>query len=73
MEGRGPAEGNTASETRSGHRAGQDAPSALAGVRREALLDKEERFTALLHHVDVDRLREAYRALSRGPRPGSTG
>jgi group II intron reverse transcriptase/maturase len=27
-------------------------------------MDKKERFTALLHHVDVDRLREAYRALN---------
>jgi RNA-directed DNA polymerase len=26
--------------------------------------DKEARFTALLHHVSVDRLRVAYRALS---------
>jgi group II intron reverse transcriptase/maturase len=33
-------------------------------VRRKARMDKKERFTALLHHVDVDRLREAYRALN---------
>jgi RNA-directed DNA polymerase len=70
VEGRRPAKGNAASKTRPGHGAGQDAPSALAGVRRKALLDKEERFTALLHHVDADRLREAYRALN--PR-ASTG
>lgn len=64
VEGRRPAEGNAASKTRPGHRAGQGAPSALGRVRRKARMDKKERFTALLHHVDVDRLREAYRALN---------
>jgi group II intron reverse transcriptase/maturase len=64
VEGRRPAKGNAASETRPGHRAGQGAPSELDLVRRKARTDKKERFTALLHHVDVDRLREAYRALN---------
>ena len=35
--------------------------------------DKEARFTALLHHVDVDRLRAAYRALSPKAAPGVDG
>jgi hypothetical protein len=64
VEGRRPAEGNAASKTRPGHSAGPGAPSALDRVRRKARTDKEARFTALLHHVDVDRLREAYRALN---------
>ena len=64
VEGRGPAEGNAASKTRPGHGAGHGAPSALERVRRKARTDKKARFTALLHHVDVDRLREAYRALN---------
>ena len=64
VEGRRPAKGNAASETRPGHRAGQGAPSELDLVRRKARTDKKERFTALLHHVDVNRLREAYRALN---------
>ena len=63
VEERRPAEGNTASKTRPGHRAGQGAPSALDRVREVAGRDKEARFTALLHHVDVDRLRAAYRAI----------
>ena len=33
-------------------------------MRQKARTDKKARFTALLHHVDVDRLREAYRALN---------
>jgi hypothetical protein len=36
LEGRGPREGNAASKTRPGHRAGQGASSALDRVRRIA-------------------------------------
>jgi retron-type reverse transcriptase len=35
--------------------------------------DKEARFTALLHHVDVDRLRAAYRAIRPKAAPGVDG
>ena len=59
VEGRGLPEGNTASKTRSGLSAGQGVSSALDRVRRAAQKDKEARFTALLHHVDLDRLRAA--------------
>jgi RNA-directed DNA polymerase len=62
-EERGLPKGNAASKTRPGRRAGQSAPSALDHVRQVALKDKDAKFTALLHHVDVDRLRAAYRAL----------
>ena len=58
VEGRGLAKGNTASKTRPGHSAGIDAPSALDRVRRVARQDKDARFTALLHHVGVERLRD---------------
>ena len=64
VEGRRPAKGNAASETRSGPSAGQSALSELGRVRRVAQKDKDARFTALLHHVDVDRLRAAYWALN---------
>ena len=73
VEGSGPAKGNTASETRSGHGAGQGALSELGRVRRVAATDKEARFTALLHHVDVDRLRGAYWALKPKAAPGVDG
>jgi RNA-directed DNA polymerase len=63
VEGRGSAEGNTGSETRSGLRAGRSAFSELDRVRQVALRDGDAQFTALLHHVTVDRLRAAYRAL----------
>jgi group II intron reverse transcriptase/maturase len=73
VEERGLAEGNTAGKTRPGRRAEQGAPSALDRVRRIAQQDKEARFTALLHHVDVDRLRAAYRAIRPGAAPGVDG
>ena len=70
VEERGSTKGNTASKTRPGHSAGQDASSALDRVRQVAVRDKEARFTALLHHVDVDRLRDAYRAINPNAAPG---
>jgi RNA-directed DNA polymerase len=73
VEGRRPAKGNTASETRSGLGAGQRALSELGRVCRVAQTDKEARFTALLHHVDVERLRLAYFALRPKAAPGVDG
>jgi RNA-directed DNA polymerase len=73
VEGRGSAKGNAAGETRSGPSAGQGALSGLGRVRRVAEQDREARFTALLHHVDVDRLRLAYRALAPRAAPGVDG
>ena len=73
VEGRGLPEGNTASETRPGRSAGQDVSSDLDRVRQAARKDKDVRFTALLHHVSVDRLREAFRAISPGAAAGVDG
>jgi RNA-directed DNA polymerase len=73
VEGRGLPEGNTASETRPGRSAGQGVSSDLGRVRRVARKDGDVRFTALLHHVTLDRLREAYRAISPNAAPGVDG
>ena len=73
VEGRGLPEGNTASETRPGLSAGPGVSSDLERVRRVARKDRDVRFTALLHHVTVDRLREAYRAISPSAAPGVDG
>jgi RNA-directed DNA polymerase len=73
VEGRSPAKGNTASKTHPGHGAGRDASSALDRVREAARKDKEARFTALLHHVDVARLWAAYRAIRPEAAPGVDG
>ena len=73
VEGRGSAKGNTDGKTRPGRGAGQGVPSALDRVRRAAQKDRDARFTALLHHVDVDRLRVAYWALKPKAAPGVDG
>jgi RNA-directed DNA polymerase len=63
VERRGLPEGNTARQTRPGRRAGSGVSSELARVREVARSDRDVQFTALLHHVTVDRLRAAYWAL----------
>ena len=45
----------------------------LERVRRAAKQSKEERFTALLHHVDIDLLRQAYFWLKPEAAPGVDG
>jgi RNA-directed DNA polymerase len=72
-EERGLAKGNADSETRAGLRAGQDAPNGLDRVRRIAATDKEARFTALMHHVTIRRLREAYWAVNPRAATGVDG
>jgi group II intron reverse transcriptase/maturase len=47
--------------------------SGLERVRERAKAEKKERFTALLHHVDVDLLRAAFTALKRDAAPGVDG
>jgi hypothetical protein len=47
--------------TQSGARVSQ----GLAGVRKAAREHKEMRFTALLHHVTVDLLRDSFSSLKR--------
>jgi len=73
VEGRRPAKGNAASETRPGRGAGLGVSSDLDRVRQVARRDKQVRFTALLHHVSVGRLREAYRALRPDAAAGVDG
>ena len=45
----------------------------LAGVRKAAKEHKEMKFTALLHHLTVDLLRESFYALKRKAAPGVDG
>src|SRR5271157_3463195 len=46
---------------------------ALDRVRKAARLRKKEQFTALLHHINVDTLGTAFRALGRKAAPGVDG
>jgi len=45
----------------------------LAGVRQAAKANKELKFTALLHHLSVDRLRESFYRMKREATPGVDG
>jgi len=72
-EGRERTKGNTGSETRPGRSAGSGASSELGRVRQVAVRDKEARFTALLHHVSLERLVMAYWDLSPKASPGVDG
>ena len=57
------------SPTQSGERVNQ----GLRGVRQVAKERKQERFTALLHHLTVDLLRNSFLALKRQAAPGVDG
>ena len=73
VEQRAEAKGNTGQPHT--HRA-QDrgsVPQGLERVRQAARQRKKERFTALLHHVTVDLLRESFFALKRKAAPGVDG
>jgi RNA-directed DNA polymerase len=72
-EERERTKGNTAGETRPGRSAGSGVSSELGRVRQVAQRDKEARFTALLHHVSLERLVMAYRDLSPKAAPGVDG
>ncbi len=65
VEGRGLAKGNMGQQNVSRTQRRTDAPSALDRVRRAATKDRKAKFTALLHHVTIDRLREAFFSLAK--------
>jgi len=73
VEGRGLAKGNTAEQNAPRTQSRTRAPSALDRVREAAKKDKEKKFTALLHHVDIDQLRSAFVTLKRDAAPGVDG
>jgi hypothetical protein len=52
---------------------GKGVSQGLAGVRKAARGNKEMRFTALLHHRTVDRLRESFHSLKKKAAPGVDG
>jgi hypothetical protein len=52
---------------------GKGVSQGLAGVRKAAKNNKEMKFTALLHHLTVDLLRESFYSLKRKAAPGVDG
>jgi group II intron reverse transcriptase/maturase len=52
---------------------GKGVSQRLGGVRKAAKERKQERFTTLLHHLNVDLLRDSFYALRRQASPGVDG
>jgi len=73
MEGRRPTKENIGQATPPRTRSRTSESSALRGVREVAQRDKRTRFTALLHHVTTELLRNSYYALKREAAPGVDG
>ncbi len=73
MEGRRPTEGNTIQPAASRTQSRLDALDALDRVREAARRDRRARFTALLHHVTVERLQEGFLALKHEAARGVDG
>jgi len=67
--GRGNANQQSTNRTQCRARVSQ----ALERVRQAARLRKQERFTALLHHINLDLLRMSFYALKRSAAPGVDG
>lgn len=73
VERRKEAKGNTVEDrTRRTLSRGSVSPG-LERVRERAGKDRKERFTTLLHHVDLDQLRTAFSRLKRDAAPGADG
>jgi len=73
-EGRGLAKRNLEGQNRTWTQCQTDLKHASDRIRKAAKEDKDQRFTALWHHVyNVDRLRQAYYVLKRDASPGIDG
>ena len=73
VEGSCSTKGNT-EETHTHRTQGRERVSqGLGGLREAARRDKEQKFTALLHHVTNDLLRDSYYRLKREAAPGVDG
>jgi RNA-directed DNA polymerase len=73
VEGRRPTSGNTPSGAAFRTQSRIDATAARLRVREVARRDRRARFTALLHHITVDLLRDGFLALKREAAPGVDG
>jgi group II intron reverse transcriptase/maturase len=69
-EGRLQAKENTQEPNSCRTPSRESEPTGLARVREAAKKDKKLRFTALLHHVNIDLLRDSYRGLKKRAAPG---
>jgi RNA-directed DNA polymerase len=72
-EGRARTEENIVQSHMPPTQSGTRMSQGLSGVRQVATERKQGRFTALLHHLNVDLLRDSFHALKRQASPGIDG
>lgn len=72
-EGRAQTKENIVRSYTSPTQSGNPVSQGLRGVRQRAKERKQERFTALLHHLTVDLLRNSFLVLQRQAAPGVDG
>src|SRR5258707_3528624 len=72
-EGRAQTSENIAQPHMRPTQSGKRMSQGLDGVRKAAKERKQERFTALLHHLNVELLRDSFYALQRKASPGVDG
>src|SRR6201984_463283 len=72
-EGRPLIKENARQPNRSPTQSGVRVSQGLAGVRKAAKANKEMKFTALLHHLTTELLRESFYSLKRKAAPGVDG
>src|SRR5919199_367120 len=73
MEPRAGTKGNVGQQSTHRSQTRARVSQALDRVRQAARLGKKKRFTALLHHINVDMLRLAFYALKHKAAPGVDG
>jgi RNA-directed DNA polymerase len=73
VEGRPLAKENTQQPNPYRTPSRESGPSGLARVREAARQDGKQKFTALLHHVSIDLLRQSYYSLKKQAAPGVDG
>src|SRR6266699_2478697 len=72
-EGRTPIKENVRQSNTYSTQSGKGVSQGLASVRKAARENKEMKFTALLHHLTIDLLRESFYSLKRKAAPGVDG
>lgn len=73
LEGRARPKGNRHYEAADWTQSQVTASTGLVAVRRAAQRNKQKQFTALLHHITIDLLRQSYSELKRKAAPGIDG
>ena len=73
MERRGEAKGNMVEQRTRRTQSRESVSQRLDHVRQRAKTKKKERFTALLHHVDIEMLTQAFYRLKRSAAVGVDG